>query len=118
MSDEEREAVLTEVHAGHFAVKRMLGKINQRFYWLGIVKDVEDWVGKKPISITNCSNIVVDALLRNIHYLNLLLIICFKVCTCVPCQKFEKVKTEAPELKSIKPVSPWYMIGEFYSFHI
>ena len=49
MSDEEREAVLTEVRAGHFGVKRMLGKINQRFYWIGIVKDVEDWVRKKPI---------------------------------------------------------------------
>ncbi|KAJ8353674.1 hypothetical protein SKAU_G00212410 [Synaphobranchus kaupii] len=33
------------------------------------------------------------------------------VSTCIACQKFEKVKTEAPELKPIKPVSPWYMIG-------
>ncbi|KAJ8335463.1 hypothetical protein SKAU_G00388050 [Synaphobranchus kaupii] len=32
------------------------------------------------------------------------------VSTCIACQKFEKVKTEAPELKPIKPVSPWYMI--------
>ena len=42
--------------------------------------------------------------------------LCFKVRTCVPCQKFEKVKTEAPELKSIKLASPWYMIGEFNTF--
>ncbi|KAJ8337364.1 hypothetical protein SKAU_G00385840 [Synaphobranchus kaupii] len=33
------------------------------------------------------------------------------VSTCIACQKFEKVKTEAPELKPIKPVSPWHMIG-------
>lgn len=46
MTDEEKEAVLTEVHAGHFGVKRMLGKINQRFFWHGIVKDVENWASK------------------------------------------------------------------------
>ncbi|KAJ8348856.1 hypothetical protein SKAU_G00274450 [Synaphobranchus kaupii] len=33
------------------------------------------------------------------------------VSTCIACQKFEKVKTEAPELKPIKPVSPCNMIG-------
>ena len=53
--------------------------------------------GKNWLSITNCSNIVVDTLLRSTHYLNFLLIICFKVCTRVPCQKFEKVKTGVEE---------------------
>lgn len=43
MTDEDKEAVLTEVHHGHFGVKRMLHKINQRFFWHGIVKDVENW---------------------------------------------------------------------------
>ncbi|XP_056132883.1 uncharacterized protein LOC130109943 [Lampris incognitus] len=33
------------------------------------------------------------------------------VSTCEQCQKFEKVKTESPELKPIKPVAPWHMIG-------
>ncbi|KAL2086700.1 hypothetical protein ACEWY4_017759 [Coilia grayii] len=33
------------------------------------------------------------------------------VSTCEPCQRFEKVKTEPPELKPIKPVAPWHMIG-------
>ncbi|KAG5277193.1 hypothetical protein AALO_G00114740 [Alosa alosa] len=27
------------------------------------------------------------------------------------CQHFGKVKTKAPELKHIKPVAPWHMIG-------
>ncbi|KAJ8364869.1 hypothetical protein SKAU_G00137000 [Synaphobranchus kaupii] len=31
--------------------------------------------------------------------------------TCPDCQRFEKLKTEAPELKPIKPVSPWHMVG-------
>jgi hypothetical protein len=35
--------LLTEVHAGHFGVKRMLDKINQRFYWKAITKDVHEW---------------------------------------------------------------------------
>ncbi|KAL2087160.1 hypothetical protein ACEWY4_018219 [Coilia grayii] len=30
--------------------------------------------------------------------------------TCEPCQRFEKVKTEPPELKPIKPVAPLHMI--------
>ena len=42
--EEEKTAILNEVHAGHFGIKRMMGKINQRFYWKGIVKDVEQWV--------------------------------------------------------------------------
>ena len=46
LSDEERDAVLAEVHAGHFGVKRMMGKINQGFFWRGMAKDVEDWVSK------------------------------------------------------------------------
>lgn len=49
--------------------------------------------------------------MSNLHFT-----ICFKVRTCVSCQKFEKLKTEAPELKPIKPVSPWFMIGEFYTY--
>ncbi|KAK6305096.1 hypothetical protein J4Q44_G00238760 [Coregonus suidteri] len=73
---EEKEAVLTEMHAGHFGVKRMIAKINLRFFWRGIVKDVDSWVS-----------------------------------TCLACQKFERVKTVAAELKPIKVVSPWHMIG-------
>ena len=38
---------------------------------------------------------------------------CFKVRTCVTCQKFEKVKTVAPELKL---VSPWYKIVSLNTF--
>ncbi|XP_041746564.1 uncharacterized protein LOC121576978 isoform X2 [Coregonus clupeaformis] len=36
---EEKKAVLTEMHAGHFGVKRMIAKINLRFF-----KDVDSWV--------------------------------------------------------------------------
>ncbi|CAL8254528.1 unnamed protein product [Boreogadus saida] len=34
-----------------------------------------------------------------------------EVKTCMSCQRFEHVKTEAPELKPIKPKSPWHMIA-------
>ncbi|CAL8377871.1 unnamed protein product [Boreogadus saida] len=34
-----------------------------------------------------------------------------EVKTCMSCQRFERVKTEAPELKPIKPKSPWHMIA-------
>ncbi|RXM31275.1 hypothetical protein EOD39_7161 [Acipenser ruthenus] len=73
--EEEKTAILNEFHAGHFGIKRMMGKINQRFYWKGTVKDVEQWI---------------------LH--------------CEACQRFERVKTVAPELNPIKVVSPWYMI--------
>ena len=62
LSDEERDAVLTEVHAGHFGVKRMMGKINQRF-WRGMVKDVEDFC----LSV-HLKHLVVEST----HYFNLL----------------------------------------------
>ncbi|KAK6322198.1 hypothetical protein J4Q44_G00069900 [Coregonus suidteri] len=39
-----KEAVLTEMHAGHFGMKRMIAKINLRFFWRGVVKDVDSWV--------------------------------------------------------------------------
>ena len=42
LTEKEKDEVLTEVHAGHFAVKRMTDKINQRFYWKGITRDVHD----------------------------------------------------------------------------
>ena len=31
------------MHLGHFGVKRMIQKINTRFYWIGIVKDCQEW---------------------------------------------------------------------------
>ena len=31
-TEEEEDAVLTEMHAGHFGVKRMVAKINLRFF--------------------------------------------------------------------------------------
>ena len=43
LTEKEKDEVLTEVHAGHFGVKRMLDKINQRFYWKAITKDVHEW---------------------------------------------------------------------------
>ncbi|KAJ8351928.1 hypothetical protein SKAU_G00234040 [Synaphobranchus kaupii] len=76
LTEEEKVAVLTEVHAGHFGPRRMQEKIAPRFYWRGITQDTLDWVR-----------------------------------TCPDCQCFEKLKTEAPELKPIKPVSPWHMVG-------
>ncbi|KAJ8381225.1 hypothetical protein SKAU_G00020030 [Synaphobranchus kaupii] len=76
LTEEEKVAVLTEVHAGHFGPRRMQEKIAPRFYWHGITQDTLDW-GRK----------------------------------CPDCQRFEKLKTEAPELKPIKPVSPWHMVG-------
>ncbi|KAG5282915.1 hypothetical protein AALO_G00036130 [Alosa alosa] len=75
-SEEEKTAILEEVHAGHFVRARMEGKIKQRFYWLNIREDVDNWIS-----------------------------------TCMSRQQFEKVKTQAPELKPIKPVAPWHMIG-------
>ena len=48
---EEKEAVLTEMHAGHFRVKGMTAEINLRFLWLGIVKDVDSW--SSEITFTN-----------------------------------------------------------------
>ncbi|CAL8255552.1 unnamed protein product [Gadus morhua 'NCC'] len=41
LTEKEKDEVLTEVHAGHFAVKRMTDKINQRFYWKGITRDTQ-----------------------------------------------------------------------------
>ncbi|KAJ8351963.1 hypothetical protein SKAU_G00234390 [Synaphobranchus kaupii] len=76
LTEEEKVAVLTEVHAGHFGPRRMQEKIAPRFYWRGITQDTLDWVR-----------------------------------TCPDCQCFEKLKTEAPQLKPIKPVSPWHMVG-------
>ncbi|KAG5264185.1 hypothetical protein AALO_G00273110 [Alosa alosa] len=75
-SEEEKTAILAEVHAGHFGRARMEGKIKQRFYWPNIREDVENWIS-----------------------------------TCMSYQQFEKVKTQTPELKPIKPVAPWHMIG-------
>lgn len=43
-SEEEKKEVLTEAHAGHFGARRMQVKINQRFFWRGIIQDTLDWV--------------------------------------------------------------------------
>ena len=43
LTEKEKDEGLTEVHAGHFGIKRMLDKINQRFYWKAITKDVHEW---------------------------------------------------------------------------
>ncbi|KAJ8333598.1 hypothetical protein SKAU_G00416060 [Synaphobranchus kaupii] len=43
LTEEEKVAVLTEVHAGHFGPRRMQEKIAPRFYWRGITQDTLDW---------------------------------------------------------------------------
>ncbi|KAK6313034.1 hypothetical protein J4Q44_G00163810 [Coregonus suidteri] len=40
----EKEAMLTEMHASHFGVKRMIAKINLCFFCRGIVNDMDSWV--------------------------------------------------------------------------
>lgn len=40
-SEEEKVAILTEVHAGHIGRNCVVGKIRQRFYWHNIREDVE-----------------------------------------------------------------------------
>ncbi|KAK6328926.1 hypothetical protein J4Q44_G00009040 [Coregonus suidteri] len=37
---------------------------------------------------------------------------------CLACQKFERVKTVALELKPLKVVSPWHMIGRDWRGHL
>jgi hypothetical protein len=41
------------MHAGHYGVKRMIAKISLRFFWRGIVKDVDSWESQ----ITFCLSI-------------------------------------------------------------
>ena len=74
LSDKERDAVLTEVHAGHFGGKRLMGKIYQRFFWHGIVKDVEDWVKQDFCLSVHLKHLVVlvDTQFESTHYFNLL----------------------------------------------
>ena len=42
-----RRAILSECHGsltcGHFGVKKTLQRLRQRFYWLGMRRDVEEW---------------------------------------------------------------------------
>lgn len=75
LSHEEKEAVLTDVHAGHFGSKRMIGKINQRFFWHGIVKDVDEWASKTIflfLSFKNSSKIVIYKHITFIHSFKLI----------------------------------------------
>ncbi|CAL8264853.1 unnamed protein product [Gadus morhua 'NCC'] len=51
LTEKEKDEVLTEVHAGHFGVKRMLDKINQRFYWKGITRDVQEWASDQFVQV-------------------------------------------------------------------
>lgn len=128
-SDEEKTAVLNEAHAGHFGRDRMMHKIRQRFYWHSITADVDNWVCElklltnKDTPIVLCVMVVIPNLYFTVLFTVLFYsafnvsipLICHfvtKVSTCEPCQRFEKVKTEPPELKPIKPVAPWHMIGK------
>ncbi|XP_061918201.1 uncharacterized protein LOC133659634 [Entelurus aequoreus] len=42
-TEEEKVAVLTEAHAGHFGPRRMQAKIAPWFYWRSITQDTLDW---------------------------------------------------------------------------
>ncbi|CAL8302829.1 unnamed protein product [Arctogadus glacialis] len=48
LTEKEKVEVLTEVHAG---VKKMLGKINQCFYWKAITKDVHEWASDQFVEV-------------------------------------------------------------------
>ena len=50
LSPEERDKVLVEYHdhpstGGHGGVQKIIEKITARYYWLGIARDVQNWIG-------------------------------------------------------------------------
>ena len=52
ITKKEKEAVLTEMHAGHFGGQCMRAKINLRFFWCGIVKDVDSWTSEMTFCLS------------------------------------------------------------------
>ena len=51
LTEKEKDEVLTKVHAGHFGVRRMMDNINQRFYWKGITRDVQEWASDQFVQV-------------------------------------------------------------------
>ena len=51
LTEKEKVEVQTSLLATYQGIKRMLDKINQRFYWKAITKDVHEWANDQFVEV-------------------------------------------------------------------
>ena len=51
LTEKEKVEVQTSLLATYQGIKRMLDKINQRFYWKAITKDVHEWASDQFVEV-------------------------------------------------------------------
>ena len=51
LTEKEKVEVQTSLLATYQGIKRMLDKINQRFYWKGITRDVQEWASDQFVQV-------------------------------------------------------------------
>lgn len=135
---ERRRQVFLESHfteiGNHLGQKKTVHRIQSRYYWLGIVKDVVDWVSVERDSgmFWNCSLGVPEWELCGIkpgllHWCCVCMCVCgsltgrgfpsFKsflspqIKMCETCQNAEHNKSASKKIRPIKVESPWEILG-------
>lgn len=100
-SVEERHTILRACHmdptSGHMGVKRTAYRIGERFYWKGMMKDVELVV----------SFVSIISILK-LHFFG----VCIQVSNCDLCQRNNsKLCILRPELHPVAVHSPWFHVA-------
>ncbi|XP_052335027.1 gypsy retrotransposon integrase-like protein 1 isoform X1 [Oncorhynchus keta] len=105
---ERKRQIFLECHFNdighHLGQKKTVHRIQSKYYWLGIVKDVVDWV---CLSIWSS----VYSLEAYIHYSYKLCNCLSQIKVCETCQHTERNKNMTRTVRPIKVDAPWEILG-------
>ena len=87
----------------HLGQKKTVHRIQSKYYWLGIIKDVADWV------FTSLSDSLSTILMRIASTLTVFCLFQIKVCD--TCRHTERNKNLARTVRPIKVDAPWEIVG-------
>lgn len=87
----------------HLGQKKTVHRIQRKYYWLGIIRDVVDWVGACFL-LSSCLDPMT---LPRVEWRCLL----FQIKVCDTCQHTERNKNLARTVRPLKVEAPWDIVG-------
>lgn len=113
---ERKRQIFLECHFNdighHLGQKKTVHRIQSKYYWLGIVKDVVDWVccGCHYPDLSGMDVLVIVILfIHTFIYISLNHL--FQIKVCETCQQTERNKNLARTVRPIKVDGPWDILA-------
>ena len=127
------QKILRELHdslgtGGPPGFRRTWDKVRGTYYWCSLREDVRKWVSKNKHYEYMCHEVVLNQVRHRLIIVNPYIVqmycanvwtercncsqpVIFQVDECPECQRWERVKTQAPVLHPIEVKGPWKVLG-------